>query len=185
MKYLLLVVSFLFFSGVPNAYELRNNRNSKSERTHIYVNTVSTVESGQSMPDTAFVWQPETFLNLFTQLKKEDTLFVNFWATWCKPCVEEMPDLIAAIKKTGTPALFVSFDNPDKAQTARAWIQNQGWDARFILLDITDFDSFIKEIDPRWQGGIPMSILKYGKKHRSHYQKFGSGQEVIDFLTRT
>ncbi len=51
-------------------------------------------------------------------LKKNDIFIVNFWATWCAPCIKEIPDLIALKDKFGDKIeiFFISVDsNPTKA----------------------------------------------------------------------
>lgn len=183
MKWIVLFLALLFATDSAILAEFGRDLNGNTTNTFSNVIPMRDSTIGQDTHDLNFVWQPQTFLNFYSNPAKGNTLFVNFWATWCRPCVEEMPDLIAALDSLAIPAIFVSLDNPDNPELVQKFIQKQGWDARFILLDITDFDAFIQAMDPHWQGGIPMSILKYGKKYRSHYKKFNSQSEVLKFIT--
>lgn len=130
-----------------------------------------------------FVWQPYEFFT-FLEKEKQDTLFINFWATWCKPCVEEMPDLLAVTKEKNIPSYFFSLDDSDIADKVQSFIKSKGWDANFNLIDITNFDTLVNVIDPKWEGAIPFSIYYINGKSFSHYNKFETKSEIETFLNQ-
>jgi len=130
-----------------------------------------------------FVWQPNEFFT-FLEKEKQDTLFINFWATWCKPCVEEMPDLLAVTKEKNIPSYFFSLDDSDIADKVKSFIKSKGWNANFNLIDITNFDTLINVIDPKWEGAIPFSIYYINGKSYSHYNKFETKSEIETFLNQ-
>ncbi len=58
---------------------------------------------------------------------KGQTVFINFWATWCPPCRAEMPDIHDLFKKTGKEVTFLMVSMDDNAQTAQNYLRQQGY----------------------------------------------------------
>jgi thiol-disulfide isomerase/thioredoxin len=92
-------------------------------------------------------------------------VLVNFWATWCAPCREEMPLLVAMEKKLraeGLRIVTVSADEiEDKAQ-ALEFLTAMGVAAPVYIKNVEDDDAFIESIDPEWSGALPALYL-YGR----------------------
>lgn len=57
----------------------------------------------------------------------EKPLYLNFWATWCPPCVGEMPAIEAMYKKYGSRIRFAAVSVDQDAETARAFIAERGF----------------------------------------------------------
>jgi thiol-disulfide isomerase/thioredoxin len=87
-------------------------------------------------------------------------LIVNFWATYCKPCIEEMPYFQALSKKHGVDLLLVSLDlydfYPDKI---KKFVERMNVTAPVIWLDESDADYFCAVVDSAWSGAIPASLF--------------------------
>lgn len=100
-----------------------------------------------------------------------DTVYViNFWATWCKPCVEEMPDLLKAQKAYESQPVkffFVSLDfKQDAAKRVAPFVKKRKL-SNVVILDETNYDSWLRKVDKDWQGNIPATlILRNAKKKR-------------------
>lgn len=61
---------------------------------------------------------------------KGKTLFINIWATWCPPCVAEMPNINSLYNKIENKEdiVFLMISHDDEMKTARAWIKRKGFD---------------------------------------------------------
>ena len=100
---------------------------------------------------------------------KNDTLYiVNFWATWCKPCVAELPDFEKVnndFKSGKVKVLLVSMDFKEELEKrVLPFITKNKYMSEILLLDETD-GSFINKIHPEWSGAIPATLLiKNNKK---------------------
>lgn len=99
-----------------------------------------------------------------------EVLIVNFWATWCKPCVEELP-YFEAVQGSYNPAqvkvLLVSMDFPrQKESKLLPFIKKHSIASEVVLLDETDFNAFIDIVSPEWSGAIPATVFiaKSGRK---------------------
>jgi thiol-disulfide isomerase/thioredoxin len=103
-------------------------------------------------------------------------LIVNFWATYCIPCVEEIPYFqseAAKYAKQGLQLLLVSLDMksyyPDKV---RNFAIKSKFTAPMIWLNETDADYFCPRIDSKWSGSLPATLfLNNNKGYRKFYEK--------------
>ena len=98
---------------------------------------------------------------------------INFWATWCGPCVKELPlfEKITEEKRKGVKVTLVSLDldldpNPQKVYKFIALKKIQ---SDVVLLDELDPNSWINEIVPEWSGALPATIII---NHQTGKRKF-------------
>jgi thiol-disulfide isomerase/thioredoxin len=105
--------------------------------------------------------------------QSDHPVIVNFWATYCVPCVKEIPYLqstVSRYQEKKVELVLVSLDPPGyyPAQIAAfAWERN--FTAPIVWLDETKAGYFCPKIDPRWTGGIPSSLFINNK---THYRRF-------------
>lgn len=102
---------------------------------------------------------------------------INFWATWCGPCIEEMPwfnKIVPEYRGTKNELVFVSLDNqrayPDQI---KALLNKKQIKATFIWLNETNADVFCPRIDAKWGGSIPATLFV---NHSKGYRKFVEDQ---------
>jgi len=103
--------------------------------------------------------------------KGEEAVLLNFWATWCGPCVEEFPMIVdlADEYKNDLAVYFISVDWLDEKEKAISFLKKQGVDWTTFIKDEKD-NAFINGIHEEWSGALPFTIL-YGK----------SSGEVLDY----
>ena len=109
---------------------------------------------------------------------KSDTVYiVNFWATFCKPCVAEIPNFIKIAekyKKQKVKLLLVSLDLPSfYPKRIAAFANKYSFATNLAWLDETDADFFCPMIDKSWSGAIPATIMVNAK---TGYKKFFEGE---------
>ena len=92
-----------------------------------------------------------------------DYLVVNFWATWCAPCVKELPqfdELLNQHQSKNLKVVLVSFDFVEQLEKkVIPFIERKKIKSEIVLLDETDYNSFIDKIDPSWSGAIPATLM--------------------------
>lgn len=100
-------------------------------------------------------------------------LVVSFWATWCGPCVREIPWIQSAVEKQkdkGVELLLVSLDFPDfYPKKLAAFIIEKKFAGTYFWLNETNADIFCPRIDAKWEGGIPANLFINNK---TGYRKF-------------
>ena len=105
---------------------------------------------------------------------KGSVVLVNFWATWCAPCREEMPQLVALESKLspkGLVLITVSADEPEREAEAVKFLDRNKVPSPRYLKRARDDDQFIRMVDAKWSGELPALILydKSGKRVRAFY----------------
>ena len=122
---------------------------------------------------------------LVDYIKQSDRpLVVNFWATWCAPCIEEIPYFQEEVKKNAAQKVelvLVSLDFPDAYPSKlSAFIKKNNYQASFFWLDETNADHFCPQIDSQWSGSIPSTLFINNK---TGYRKFFERQLTHPQLT--
>jgi len=102
------------------------------------------------------------------QLHNDTVYVMNFWATWCKPCIEELPEFKAAQQHwQGKPVRFVyvSLDFMSKREELLLPFihKNMAW-AEVVQLDAGNPNDWIPLVDPSWSGAIPATLFWSGDK---------------------
>ncbi len=134
----------------------------------VIIFSFTTVCYSQSIPK----WKIEDVVNSFSN--KSDTVYViNFWATFCKPCIEEIPGFLSIVKKyekQKIKLLLVSLDMPSfYPGKLTAFIAKNKYKTNNVWLNETDADRFCPMIDEKWSGAIPATIIVNTK---TGYKKF-------------
>ena len=114
--------------------------------------------------------------------KTENKLYVvNFWATWCAPCVKELPyfeEMGQKYKDKNIEVLLVSLDFPkQKEKKLIPFINRKHLQSQVILLDDTNEQVWIKDISENWTGAIPATLI-YNKNKRKFYEKSFTKEEL-------
>lgn len=105
--------------------------------------------------------------------KDEDIIIYNFWATWCAPCVKEMPYFEKIDKEDGVQVRFISLDDVEKLESrVIPFLNKKNIQAKVYLLDETDYNAFIDKVDKRWSGAIPATVIVNNKLNtKEFYEK--------------
>jgi thiol-disulfide isomerase/thioredoxin len=125
---------------------------------------------------------------LLTQ-KEAGTLVVNFWATWCKPCVEELPFFEELTKKYAEDpdvnVLLVSLDFPKQIQSRLLpFIEKHQLQSEVVALLDVKANSWIDRISPEWSGAIPATVFYQGEKNYFFEKTYHSFEELEEDLNR-
>jgi thiol-disulfide isomerase/thioredoxin len=93
----------------------------------------------------------------------DTTLVVHFWATWCKPCVEELPTYEKISKEYSTKKIrfvMVSMDFPkDVTDKVIPFVTKNNIGSEVVLLNEPDYNAWIDDVDKEWSGTIPATLI--------------------------
>lgn len=120
--------------------------------------------------------------------KSTDTTFViNFWATWCSPCVKEIEffeDLHAKRGDQKLKVILVSLDFPNQVEKrVIPFLEQKEITAPVMLMTDLDYNAWIEKIDKSWSGAIPATLI-YNKKKRVFLEKELTQEELLEHVTQ-
>lgn len=116
----------------------------------------------------------------------ETTYVINFWATWCLPCIKELPyfeQLNEKYKDQNVKVILVSLDLPKKVESNLIpFIKKKNLKSEIIHLNDPNANEWIEKVDKSWAGSIPATII-YNKKGRMFVEdSYSSFKELEEEL---
>ena len=117
---------------------------------------------------------------------KNTTYIVNFWATWCAPCVKELPyfEKLNSENKT-VKVVLVSLDFKDQFEKRLIpFLKKKAIKSEVVLLTDKEYNNWLPQVDKEWSGSIPATlIIKNGKKVFVE-KEFASYEELRDYVDK-
>jgi thiol-disulfide isomerase/thioredoxin len=114
-------------------------------------------------------------LEQYINQKNDKIKVINFWATWCKPCMEELPHfekIHRQYQDKNVEVLLVSLDQASMTNKVKASLEKNDITAKVILLDEVDFNKWINRVDTTWSGAIPATlIVTKNNTNKQFYEK--------------
>jgi thiol-disulfide isomerase/thioredoxin len=96
-------------------------------------------------------------------MSKDTVYVINFWATWCGPCVGELPEFNRLMDRYATQPvkiILVSLDFKEEYPDKLAWfVKRKKLKPQVVWLRDTDPNQFMPKISKSWQGSIPATLL--------------------------
>jgi len=139
----------------------------------------------QTQNDEIEVYNFKEF-ELFLEEDKDQIYVINFWATWCKPCIQELPYFEAAQNKhKDVKVILLSLDFPNKLQNQLIpFVKKNSIQSQVILLDDPHENEWIPKIDSTWSGAIPATLMVKGSKRKFYERSFNEKElenEILNF----
>jgi thiol-disulfide isomerase/thioredoxin len=121
--------------------------------------------------------------------QNNDTVYVlNFWATWCIPCVKELPEIDSfAVKHMNekVKVLLVSLDFKDELEKkVSPFLLKNNYRAECVLLDEVNGNDFIDKIDKRWTGSIPATFFTINKRRKTAFIEKKIGAKELEAMLK-
>ncbi len=112
--------------------------------------------------DLKFKVIQQTDIQKITQKDKQKIKIINFWATWCVPCVKELPLFEQFNEQKNIDVHLISLDFKANYETKVSnMIEKKNLKSVVYWLNESDLNSFYPTIDKNWKGSIPATLIVF------------------------
>lgn len=180
MKLLIVINIFLFSIGCAN--QSADDQQTAPEKKVSNQNKVAAEAAAVPFP----VYMTFDEFEHHIQQQNDTTYVVNFWATWCKPCVAELPwfeQLIPAYKEKPVKVLLVSMDFPKQIKTKLIpFVEQRKLQNSVVALADMDYNEWIDKVSKDWDGAIPFTLIYNSNKQQIKLGEMDGYDELENLL---
>ncbi len=119
-------------------------------------------------------------------IKNDGNVYVvNFWATWCAPCIKELPYFEKLhVENKNVKVILVSLDSKKDIETKlKPFLRRKKITAPTVSLSDKDYNSWLDRIDKDWSGSIPATLIFSGSQKLFAEREFENYGELSDYVT--
>lgn len=180
----LTALTLMFLGASCSNSTSKNTENDNNEEPT--TTEVQHQDEAEAKYDVSFpVYESYDQLAPIFNFKNDSTYIINFWATWCKPCVKELPyfeKLHEEISGEKARIILVSMDFPNQIETRlKEFVIERKLKSDVVVLTDPDQNGWIPKVEEKWDGAIPVTVI-YNAENR----KFFSGElDNYDMLAST
>ena len=117
-------------------------------------------------------------------LSVDKTYVINFWATWCAPCVKELPhfeEVNKEFKDKNTEVILVSLDFPSQMENKlKPYLKKNKIRSKVILLDDSKMNTWVPKVSKDWGGGIPATLIVNSSNYNFYPKSFNKKELVTE-----
>ena len=117
-------------------------------------------------------------------LSVDKTYVINFWATWCAPCVKELPyfeEVNKEFKDKNTEVILVSLDFPSQIESKlKPYLKKNKIKSKVILLDDSKMNTWVPKVSEQWDGGIPATLIVNSSNYNFYPKPFKKEELFIE-----
>ena len=117
-------------------------------------------------------------------LSDDKTYVINFWATWCAPCVKELPhfeEVNKELKDKNTEVILVSLDFPSQIESKlKPYLKKNKIKSKVILLDDSKMNTWVPKVSEQWDGGIPATLIVNSSNYNFYPKPFKKEELYIE-----
>ena len=123
--------------------------------------------------------------NYLSSKDKSKTYVLNFWATWCAPCVKELPyfeELNSNYLNQNVEVILVSLDFSKQIEKKLIpFLEKRHLKSEVVVLDDVDSNIWIPKVNKDWSGAIPATVI-YNKDKSFFYERSFTYNELVTEL---
>ncbi|MCW2119707.1 TlpA family protein disulfide reductase [Flavobacterium sp. 7A] len=115
---------------------------------------------------------------------KNTTYVVNFWATWCAPCVKELPYFEQLnTEDKAVKVVLVSLDFKDQIQSRLIpFLKRKKVQSEVVVLTDKNYNNWLEKVDRNWSGSIPATLIIQGEKRVFVERDFATFKELNQYI---
>lgn len=171
---LLTTIPFLFSSCKTNQEETQDEATAEQ----VELSATPTIKKVGQIP----VYEKFEDLEPLFHKQTDTTYVINFWATWCKPCVEELPyfeQLYQEKKGQKIKIILVSLDFPKQLESKLLpFVEEHQLKSDVVALTDIDFNGWIDKVNPEWSGAIPVTLVYNAQERQFIGEQFADYAEL-------
>jgi thiol-disulfide isomerase/thioredoxin len=102
----------------------------------------------------------------------------NFWATWCGPCVKEIPHFEAYASNPDVQVFLVSLDFEEDLEKVKKLVVSKGLKSDVLFLNEKNYNTFMDKVSKEWTGAIPATLFIDQMGKTSFHEKAFTKEEL-------